>query len=425
MRVLLISANTEKINMPTLPLGLASVATTTRKAGHDVAMADLMVEKDMRSVLKEAIEGFRPEIIGISVRNIDDQNMENPRFLLDPVKEIVSGCQSLSEATIVLGGAGYSIFPESALSFLGADMGIQGEGEVVFPDLIERLERGASLSGLPGLYLPGHGLQCKRMFAKNLDTWPLPDTDLLSLPSQKEELWMPVQTRRGCPLNCSYCSTGTIEGRVLRRHSPEAIVQWIARWREAGVHQFYFVDNTFNLPPSHAKEICRKLIDHGLNTRWWSILYPKHVDKELVGLMARAGCEQVSMGFESGSERILKNMNKRFTLKEVRQISEMLSEHGIRRMGFLLLGSPGETRGSVEESLVFADSLKLDTLKITTGVRIYPHTSLAKKAIDDGVISSHDDLLLPRFYLAKGLENWLQETLKNWATTRPHWRIQD
>jgi len=425
MRVLLISANTEKINMPTLPLGLASVATTTRKAGHDVAMADLMVEKDMRSVLKEAIEGFRPEIIGISVRNIDDQNMENPRFLLDPVKEIVSGCQSLSEATIVLGGAGYSIFPESALSFLGADMGIQGEGEVVFPDLIERLERGASLSGLPGLYLPGHGLQCKRMFAKNLDTLPLPDTDLLSSPSQKEELWMPVQTRRGCPLNCSYCSTGTIEGRVLRRHSPEAIVQWIARWREAGVHQFYFVDNTFNLPPSHAKEICRKLIDHGLNTRWWSILYPKHVDKELVGLMARAGCEQVSMGFESGSERILKNMNKRFTLKEVRQISEMLSEHGIRRMGFLLLGSPGETRGSVEESLVFADSLKLDTLKITTGVRIYPHTSLAKKAIDDGVISSHDDLLLPRFYLAKGLENWLQETLKNWATTRPHWRIQD
>jgi radical SAM superfamily enzyme YgiQ (UPF0313 family) len=425
MRVLLISANTEKINMPTLPLGLASVATTTRKAGHDVAMADLMVEKDMRSVLKEAIEGFRPEIIGISVRNIDDQNMENPRFLLDPVKEIVSGCQSLSEATIVLGGAGYSIFPESALSFLGADMGIQGEGEVVFPDLIERLERGASLSGLPGLYLPGHGLQCKRMFAKNLDTLPLPDTDLLSLPSQKEELWMPVQTRRGCPLNCSYCSTGTIEGRVLRRHSPEAIVQWIARWREAGVHQFYFVDNTFNLPPSHAKEICRKLIDHGLNTRWWSILYPKHVDKELVGLMARAGCEQVSMGFESGSERILKNMNKRFTLKEVRQISEMLSEHGIRRMGFLLLGSPGETRRSVEESLVFADSLKLDTLKITTGVRIYPHTSLAKKAIDDGVISSHDDLLLPRFYLAKGLENWLPETLKNWATTRPHWRIQD
>jgi radical SAM superfamily enzyme YgiQ (UPF0313 family) len=425
MRVLFISANTEKINMPALPLGLACVATATRKSGHDVAMVDLMTEEDTRSVLRRAIEGFRPDMIGISVRNIDDQNMENPRFLLDPVKEVVAGCRSLSKATIVLGGAGYSIFPDSALSFLGADMGIQGEGEMVFPGLIERMERGASLSGLAGLYLPGQGLRGKRTFAKNLDTLPFPDTELWPLPSPKENLWMPVQTRRGCPLSCSYCSTGTIEGRVIRKHSPEAIVQWISGRRKAGVHQFYFVDNTFNLPPSHAKEICRKLIDHGLNIRWWSILYPKHVDKELVGLMARAGCEQVSMGFESGSERILKNMNKRFAPKEVRQISELLSEHGIRRMGFLLFGSPGETRESVEESLVFADSLKLDTLKITVGVRIYPHTSLARKAIDDGVISPRDDLLFPRFYLAKGLEDWLPETLEKWATARPHWKIQD
>ncbi|MEW6374988.1 MAG: radical SAM protein [Thermodesulfobacteriota bacterium] len=425
MRVLLISANTEELNMPTLPLGLACVAAATQKAGHDVAMVDLMIEKDMRSVLKEAIEGFLPDIIGISVRNIDDQNMEKPRFLLDPVKEIVAVCRSLSEATIVLGGAGYSIFPESALSFLGADMGIQGEGEVVFPDLIERMKRGAGLSGLSGLYLPGHGLQCKRMFAKNLDILPLPNADLLSTPFQKEEIWMPVQTRRGCPLSCSYCSTGTIEGRVIRRRSSEAIVQWIARWQKAGVHQFYFVDNTFNLPLSHAKEICRKLINHDLNISWWAIIYPKDLDKELVGLMVRSGCKQVSMGFESGSERILKNMNKRFTPNGVRQISEMLFEHGIRRMGFLLLGSPGETRGSIEESLVFADSLKLDTLKITMGIRIYPYTSLAKMAIDDGVISSHDDLLFPRFYLAKGLEDWLPDTLRNWAITRPHWLIPD
>jgi hypothetical protein len=82
-------------------------------------------------------------------------------------------------------------------------------------------------------------------------------------------------------------------------------------------------------------------------------------------------------------------------------------------------------RESVEESLVFADFLNLDILKITSGVRIYPHTSLATRAIDEGVISSHDDLLLPRFYLAKGLEAWLPETLKKWAVARPHWRAQD
>ena len=425
MKVLLISANTETIGMPTLPLGLASVAAATQKAGHDVMMVDLMAEKDGASILKGAVEGFRPDLIGMSVRNIDDQNMGNPRFLLDPVKDMVTYCRRLSRATIVLGGAGYSIFPESTLAFLGADVGIQGEGETAFPKLIERIERGADISRVPGLYLRGQGLQCKRIFAKDLDLLPLPQADLLPLPSQKDEFWMPIQTRRGCPLNCSYCSTSEIEARTLRRRSPDRAVEWIAQWRKAGIRQFYFVDNTFNLPASYAKEICCKLIDRDLDIKWWSILYPKGMDKELIAYLAKAGCEQVSIGFESGCEGILKSLNKRFTLKEVRQISEMLSEYGIRQMGFLLLGSPGETRESVEESLLFADSLKLDTLKVTAGVRLYPHTSLAKRAIEEGVIAPHDELLFPRFYLAKGLEDWLPETLKSWAVTRPHWMIPD
>jgi len=425
MKVLLISANTEKINMPVLPLGLACVAAATQRTGHEVAIVDLMAGKDTALVLKEAIEGFRPDLIGISVRNIDDQNMERPRFLLDPVKEIVARCRSLSKATIVLGGAGYSLFPEGALSFLGADMGIQGEGEEVFPEVIARIEQGVSLLGLPGLYLPGHGLPCKRIFAKGLDRLPLPNPDLWSTPSRKEDLWMPVQTRRGCSLSCSYCSTGMIEGRVLRRRSPERVVEWIARWRRAGVRQFYFVDNTFNLPASYARDICRKLIDQDLDITWWSILYPMDVDKELVELMARGGCDQVSIGFESGSERILKSMNKRFSPGGVRRISEMFSEQGIKQMGFLLLGSPGEAKESVEESLVFADSLRLDSLKITAGVRIYPHTPLAEKAVEEGVVAPEDDLLFPRFYLAKGLGDWLPEILRSWAAARPHWMIPD
>lgn len=139
--------------------------------------------------------------------------------------------------------------------------------------------------------------------------------------------------------------------------------------------------------------------------------------------MARSGCEQVALGFESGNEQVLRTMNKRFSLAEVREASETFSDYGIRQMGFLLLGSPGETRQSVQESLTFADSLKLNALKITAGVRIYPHTPLARLAADEGLISSHDDLLLPRFYLAKGLENWLPETLKNWMVKRTHWMI--
>jgi radical SAM superfamily enzyme YgiQ (UPF0313 family) len=409
--------------MATLPLGLACVAAATRRAGHDAVLADMTAEEDWRPVLKKAIEEFRPDVIGISVRNIDDQNMGHPRFLLDSVKEIITSCRSLSTARIILGGAGYSIFPESCLSFLGGDMGIQGEGEAVFPEFLERIEKGADVSGLPGLCLPGRGSRCRRSFIKDLDQFLLPDLDLCSASCRKEEVWMPVQTRRGCPLGCSYCSTEMIEGRAVRRRSPQSIVRWIARCRREGIHQFYFVDNTFNLPISHAKEICRRLIDADLDIRWWGILYPRWVDEELVEWMVRAGCKQVALGFESGSERILKNMKKRFTLKEVRRISDLLAEHGVRRMGFLLLGSPGETQESVEESLRFADSLHLDQLKVTVGVRIYPHTSLAKAAEEEGLISREEDLLFPRFYLARGLENRLPETVKKWMMTRPHWSL--
>jgi radical SAM superfamily enzyme YgiQ (UPF0313 family) len=120
--------------------------------------------------------------------------------------------------------------------------------------------------------------------------------------------------------------------------------------------------------------------------------------------MAEAGCVEVSLGFESGAEPILREMNKRFLPDEVRRISDLLATHGIRRTGFLLLGGPGETQVSVEESLAFADSLHLDLLKVTVGMRIYPDTPLARTALRDGVITPEDDLLFPRFYLTPGLE---------------------
>ena len=109
MKVLLISANTEQFNMPAMPLGLASVAEATRNAGHDVTMLDLMFEMDTGAVLNKVIAEFHPECIGISVRNIDDQNIETPRFLLDKVKEVVALCRNQTNVLIVLGGAGYSL----------------------------------------------------------------------------------------------------------------------------------------------------------------------------------------------------------------------------------------------------------------------------------------------------------------------------
>ncbi len=155
--------------------------------------------------------------------------------------------------------------------------------------------------------------------------------------------------------------------------------------------------------------MCRRLAELRLELTWRCILYPHQVSEELVAAMAEAGCVEVSLGFESGSPQVLRAMNKRFEPKEVREISQRLAAHGIRRLGFLLLGGPGETKESVDESLAFARSLGLEMLKVSVGIRLYPHTPLAQQAVEEGVVSPEDDLLVPRFYIRPGLEEYIRQ----------------
>ena len=421
MNVLLISANTETINMVPLPLGLNCVAVAARDAGHKVQLLDLMGSGDNAGIIQDVVQKLRPDVIGISVRNVDNQDMTETRFLLEPVRDIIDMCRTASNATIVVGGAGFSIFPEAVLRYLNADMGICGEGEVAFISLLEALERRASLSGIAGLCLPGGRVQMGSAVRTRLETLPLPDPSLWSVPAGAgEEIWIPLQTRRGCPMKCIYCSTPALEGTKTRMHPVDEVVTGIARHVAAGFNQFYFVDNTFNFPPSYAKKLCTSLFAAGLGIRWRCILYPGFVDEEMTLKMAEAGCVEVSLGFESGSPVILKNLNKKYTVDQVRASSQLLSKYGIKRMGFLLLGGPGETRETAVESLVFADSLELDMLKLTMGIRIYPGTALEKIALEEGLLAEDDDLLMPRFYLAKGLEEWLGPMIRKWMAERPY-----
>lgn len=423
MKVLLISANRTEINMRTMPLGLAFVAEAARRRGHEVEMLDLARVGDTGAALTQAISRHAPEVIGISIRNIDNQAMRDTRFLYEDDREVISLVRTLTDRPIVLGGAGYSMFPDVILKHSCADLGIEGEGEVAFPAVIEAFERGGTLDNIPGVHVKSRGPAKHRSLIRNMGDSPLPDPALVLDASRVEEdTWVPVQTRRGCPLNCSYCSTASIEGRILRKRDTESVVEWIAKLRALGARKFYFVDNTFNLPRSYAMELCAAMSRASLDVEWRCILYPWRLDEELASAMVRAGCTEIALGAESADNEVLRRMNKRFRREDIAETNLLLAKYGIRQMGFLMLGAPGETRGSIERSLTFMDSLSLDSFKISIGVRIYPDTALADEAREQGIITPRDTLLEPRFYITPTLdEEWIRQTVTQYAATRPNW----
>jgi len=422
MKVLLVSIAMPDLIMPTLPLGLVSVATAVRIVGHDVRLLDVREGGDLAATVAGAVANFAPDVIGLAVRNVDDQSMVGTRFLLDPLKKIAETCRACSAAPIILGGAGYSMYPERLLEVLEADIGIKGDGEAALPAVLDHISSGVDVGMLKGVYVRGR-LPAKAICeVPDMSRLVQPDPDLWPCTEQERaEVWLPFSTRRGCALDCSYCSTAFIEGTTLRSRDPNFVAGHIRRQYEAGFRRFYCTDNTFNLPADYARQLCRTFIQNALPVSWACIVYPYRVGEELVHDMAQAGCVEVSLGFESGSQAMLKNMNKRFSLFDVRHAARLLNKQGIRLNGFLLLGGPGETRESVRESFEFADSLPLAALKITSGIRIYSETALARTAVDEGVIGADDDLLYPRFYLARELHGWIEEEIPNWTASRPHW----
>jgi radical SAM superfamily enzyme YgiQ (UPF0313 family) len=406
--------------MPVHPAGLHQVAEAASQAGYEVRTLDRLEGGDAHGTVREVVSDFRPDLIGLSVRNIDNQDMDRPEFFLQAGRELVQVLRQASSAPIVLGGAGYSIFPEQILGYLGADCGLSGEGEHSFLRVLAALDGQDRLETIPGICLPDRGLVSPPLRTSSLDSCPLPDPSRIdSGLAASEDFWMPYQTRRGCPLGCSYCSTGRIEGRQIRKRSIETVVDNLSAFRASGISRFFLVDNTFNLPRSYAQDLCRRIIERQLDITWRAIIYPKHFDVQLARAMAEAGCRDAALGFESGSPEVLRALGKRFSPDEVRQASGALTEAGIKRVGFLLLGGPGETRASVRQSLDFVDSLDLEALKLTMGLRIYPGTPLAEQAVAEGVIEPSDSLLWPRFYLRPELAEWLPEVVEAFAADRP------
>jgi radical SAM superfamily enzyme YgiQ (UPF0313 family) len=430
MKVLLISENRTTTLVSPFPLGLAFVAAALRRAGHDVAVLDFMFLEEWKESLRSTLEKLQPDVVGLSIRNIDNQDMHKPVFFLSSHLDIAATIRRYSDAPLILGGAGFNVHPSGCLRYLGADFGIFGEGEEAFPLLLNAMKEGR-VEKVPGaVWREDNGIIVNRpQYLTSPDQWVYPaygDFDVTAYHNAQSVLpgSITVQNKRGCHMKCIYCSTPSLEGTHCRaRDLGQSVGEMVSLNREHDIRRFYVVDNVFNFPLSQAKNFCGEIISQGLKINWQAIVNPAFGDEELFELMGAAGCGFISLGNESGHELILKNLRKGFTLDNVRKAARLARANGIRYGCFLLIGGPGETRDTVEQSLEFMDELSPDMATIKAGIRVYPGTQLETLARDEGMIGNDQDLLQPAFYLSSAVREWVWAYLEKMVSKHESWKL--
>lgn len=418
MRVLLVYSNRTRILEPVPPIGLSYVATAARKAGHDVRFVDLMTSRNTETALQTALAEFAPDVVGVSVRNIDNVVPQRLAWQLGEIAALIESIRRATTARIVLGGPAISILKADALERFDADFAVAGEGEIAFPKLLAALEKGGGFEEIDGL--------CHRRDGRIV--FNAPKRQDCFGPSGMEQ-WIDwrayergggtwaIHTKRGCPLECVYCNYPAMEGRELRRREAADIVDEIEHiQRTVGPRTFEFTDSTFNIPPRHAIEICEEIIRRKLKVNLSAVgMNPLGMTEELVALMKRAGFIAMIVSADAANETMLRNMGKGFTMEHVRRSVRLVRESGIRTTWFFLLGGPGETRETAEETISFVEqnlNWKRAMTIFMTGLRILPGTDLAKQAAEEGYLPPDRDLVQPTFYFSpKVSEQWVLDRI--------------
>ena len=416
--------------MPPFPLGLACVAANLDGSRHEVRVWDAMFADDPEASLWGCVRDFGPDAIGLSVRNVDDQEIRAPRFFLPETRQLVAACREVSAAPVVAGGPGFSIFATRALTYLGADYGIVGEGERAFPLLLDHLAARRRPADVPGLVWrkDGRVRATRPDWIEPLDRLAPPDrvrTDAQRYYATPGTGGIPntatVQAKRGCPFSCVYCSTPAIEGRQVRVRSPRAVVDEVEQLVARGFRRIHFTDSLFTNPEWHAEAICSELLRRGLGIQWSCTINPRCAPPDLLRLMQRAGCELVMVGNESGCTRVLDGLKKGFAKADVERCFVACESLGLRYHAFLLIGGPGEDRESVEESIELLERFTPAHVSVTVGVRLYPGCELSEMAKRSGMISRRANLLMPAFYMPPAIGDWVWERLAAVMAQRPEW----
>lgn len=386
MRILLVNP---KANLPidvrTNPsLGLAYMGAVSERSGHEVKVLDMEIDN---TTLETVIKGWQPDIFGITA------NTPQIKAAWEAAAEI----KAWSDNPVVIGGPHASIMPEETLRKGTVDVVVRGEGEETWDELCSVVTNKGDLAGVSGIsFRTKDGSishNSNRPSIQNLDTLPFPAYHLFQMdrytslqPTLDQSTGsirsFSLMTSRGCPYRCTYCSQSIFPSRWRPRSAEHVVEEWKHLVLDLGATEIGILDDSFNIDKRRAMAICDGIIENQLNHVPWLLINGMRAnlaDLELLRKMKAAGCKRVAFGVESGSQQILDGIEKKLSLDEVREAFKNARKAGLETIGFFMIGLPGDTEETMEETIRFA--IELDPLVANFSMTTpFPGTSLYEMA---------------------------------------------
>jgi len=408
--------NTNEMVPAIAPIGLDYTACAARAAGEDVDIIDLCLADEPDVALGDYFARNNPELIGLSFRNVDDCFWPSGAWFVPSLADTVKKIRELSEAPIVIGGVGFSIFAEQIVEFAGADFGIRGDGEQAVLSLLEQLRGAKRFEQVPGLVWRANG----KMWSNN-PSWPSP----LSLRSSRDAIdnaayfklggQAGLETKRGCDRRCVYCADPLSKGSRVRPRGPAEVADEAEALLKQGIDVLHLCDSEFNIPLGHARAVCEEFNRRGLgrSLRWYTYMAVTPFDNELAESMRRAGCVGIDFTGDSASALMLGTYRQPHLPEDLARSCSLCRENDITVMIDLLLGGPGETPETVAETVEFIKKIAPDCAGAALGIRIYPNTEMARTVAAEGPPQQNPnirhryegpiDFFKPTFYISEAL----------------------
>jgi anaerobic magnesium-protoporphyrin IX monomethyl ester cyclase len=402
MRVLLLQSPLGRPYRHVYPYGLCCLASALREK-HEIKIVDPNVVPDPTNHIRNLLAEFQPHVIGVSLRNIDTVRNNVPWLFHLPFKSLLGELKRLSpETPLIVGGAGFSLFPGELMRMCPEiDFGVYLEGEECFPELLDNLSQPEQVKGL---FYRKHSdiLFSGKRTLPEIAKLPMVNRDFVDpAPYTTFPYDVGVETKRGCALDCAYCSYPRLNGRRLRLRAPDKVVDEIEELvNRYKLRSFSFIDSVFDVPREHCTAICEQILKRGVKIGWLAWFNGRDFDEALFSLALRAGCSFFAFSPDAYTPRTLKGLHKHLRHEDIARIYKIFKSHrGPVKVSFNFFANSPEIRLlDFLRTLVFCLKARvmLRHRLHRAGmdyIRILPNTALYRIALEKQTLAPDTDLL--------------------------------